>query len=531
MYAAAVTHTSILTLKSFISFQPLEALLESPDTRECVEIDILLELSDAEIPRIRRIYETYGKAATKLKWSNWNQYSVSSATIVELLNLLPSIVEIEFSSWNKEFDGSTPVDSLNLPNLKTINISECNSFLLEFLAAAIPDNTLENLNVQRVRDGDASFSALITKQNSIKNLDISGMDFSTAEPLQALKLTKFRAVIYKSDETHDSQVSFLKSVISSQTELVHLDLLDDSAYSHTFVDDAMFAEIIKLEKLETLIISVDGISQINGIEGLRKLKDLHLKTNREKSLAVFKELSATANNSVERLTLNLWSFEVPAETYEAFGANFSNLKFLKITLGTRHKVNFFAKALPNVEELNIKFGEANHQVEFQDAFESDTGITQSALKKINLKFWGSQEIDQAQFFEMLEMFPSLETLEMNSKFPFSADFFTQLTDKINNVNFIKIGAVDVHNNETYPTATSDALKALAAKVKFVSLSFRNVQQVDFGGGIAPGSDGEDQSFTFQPLVDQLKGVYRGCSSSMANIRIMNDLVLISGSNH
>lgn len=509
----------------------MDAILDTPDDRECVEIDILLELSDAELPRIRRIYETYGKTATKLKWSNWNQYSVNASTIVELLNLLPNVQEIEFSSWNKEFDGTAPTDSLNLPSLKLIEISECNNFILEFLATALPDNSIESLNVQRVRDGDANFSALITKQKSIKNLDIAGMEFVTFKPLQALKLNKLRAVIYKCDEAHEKQALFLKSVISSQKELTHLDLLDDSAYSHTFVDDAMFTEITKLANLQTLIISVDGISQISGIEDLSKLKDLQLKTNRDKSLAVFKELSEISNSSVERLTLNLWSFEVPAETYEAFGVNFSNLKFLKITLGTRHKVNFFAKAFPNAEELNIKFGEANHPVEFQDAYESDTGIKQSNLKKINLKFWGSKEIDTALFFEMLDMFPSLEALELTSKFPFSAEFFSKLADKSKKINFIKISAVDVHNNEAYPSATSDALKALAAKVKFVSLSFRNVQQVDFGGGVAPGTDGEDRSFTFQPLIDQLKGVYRACTSSMANIRIMNDLVLISGTNH
>lgn len=511
-----------------MSFQPLDSLLASPDSRECEELDILLELSDAEISRIRKIYEVYGKNAKKLNWCNWTQYEVPATVIVELLNLLPNLESLQLSSWNKKFSGEIPENSLQLSNLKSIDISECGEFVLEFLATALPDNTLETLKETRVRDGDANFSALIAKQKSIKNLDISGMDFKTFAPLQELKLKKLRAVIYKSDEKQAEQAEFLKNLISSQTSLTCLDLLDDSAYSHTFVDDTIFAEITKLSNLETLIISVDGVSQISGFEGLNKLKELHLKTCREKSLEIFKELAAIGSESVERLTLNLWTFEIPTETYEAFGENFKNLKSVKITLGTKHKINFYAKALPNVEELSIRFGESNNTVEFSQIYESSTGVVNENLKRLDLQLWGGEMINSENFFEMLRIFPNLEKLKISSKFPFCGDFFNQLSQKLGNIKNIRLSLIEIKNNETFPASTTDALKGLAAKVKFAKLTFRNVQHCDFGGGVGEGNDGEDRSFSYQPLIASLAGVYKACESSMANIRIMNDLVLTAG---
>lgn len=504
-------------------------LLASPDSRECEELDILLELNETEILRIQKIYEVYGKNAKKLTWCNWTQFEVTASTIVDLLNLLPNLESIQFSSWSLKFAGDAPENGINLPKLKTIEISECGEFVLEFLATSLPDNTIETLKESRVRDGDANFSALIAKQKSIKNLDISGVDFKTFEPLQELKLDTLRAVIYKSDEKEAEQTEFLKNLISSQSSLTSLDLLDDSAYSHSFVDDAIFAEICKLSNLETLIISVDGISQISGFEALTKLKDLHLKTNRDKSVTIFRELSALNNDSIERLTLNLWTFEIPTETYEAFGENYKSLKSVKITLGTKHKINFFAKALPNVEELSIKFGEANNPVEFSQIFENSSGIVQNKLKSLDLNLWGNEMIDSANFFDMLNMFKNLETLKVSSKFPFCGNFFNQLAEKKNNIKVIELSLIEIKNNENFPESTTSSLKSLAASVKFVKLTFRNVQHVDFGGGVGDGNEVEDRSFSYQPLIDSLEGVFKACESSMANIRVMNDLVLTAGS--
>lgn len=487
-----------------------------------------MELNEAELNRVRRIFEVYGQNAKKLFWCNWTQFEAPAAQIAELLNLLPNLEKLEFSSWNKPFSGEVPEDSLNLPNLKEVEVAECDNFILKFLATALPDNTIETLKETRVRDGDTNFAALIAKQKSIKNLDIAGLDFATFAPLQELQLEKLRAVIYKSEEKHAEQVQFLKSLVSSQTSLTSLDLLDDSAYSHTFVDDAMFAEIVKLNNLETLIISVDGISSINGFENL-KLKNLHLKTNRDKSVAIFKELAAIGNDTIEKLTLDLWTFEIPTETYEAFGSNWSNLKSLRITLGTKHKINFFAKALPNLEELIVKFGEANNTVEFQRAYEGGSGVVNENLKKLKLNFWGVELIDIASFFEMLQIFPNLESLNVTSKFPFCADFFSQLGENLNNIKVLKLTMIEIKNNETFAAPTIDSLKDLAGKLQFTGLRFRNVQHVDFGGGVGTGNEAVDNNFSYKPLIDALEGVFKADESSIANIRVMNDLYLTAGS--
>jgi hypothetical protein len=225
----------------------------------------------------------------------------------------------------------------------------------------------------------------------------------------------------------------------------------------------------------------------------------------------------------------LWTFEIPTETYEAFGENYKNLKSLKITLGTKHKINFFAKALPNVEELSIKFGESNNPVEFSQAFESSTGVTNENLKSLDLNLWGGEMIDSASFFEMLAIFPNLEKLKISSKFPFCGDFFNQLSEKLGNIKNIRLSLIEIRNNEKFEASSTDALKVLASKVQFAKLTFRNVQYCDFGSGVGEGNDGEDSSFTYKPLIDALEGVYKACESSMANIRVMNDLVLTAGS--
>ena len=185
-----------------LSFQNLNTLLDSPDQRECEQLDILIELSENEIPKVRRIFEVYGQKAKILNWNNWSKSNVSASDIISLLNLLPALENLHFSSYNTPFVGEAAENSINLPNLKSLEVSDCDKFVLEFFAKSLPDNSIQKFKLVRAQQSDAHFNDFIAKQKSITDLDITGMDFKTFTAVQELKLKNLRAVILKDDEKH-----------------------------------------------------------------------------------------------------------------------------------------------------------------------------------------------------------------------------------------------------------------------------------------------------------------------------------------
>jgi hypothetical protein len=394
----------------------------------------------------------------------------------------------------------------------------------------VPDNKIKCLKIKSVSEADAKFSSFIKKQSNLKRLDISGSDFNTLDSLKELKLERLRCILNEKQDETDSQRAFLTELIKSQSELKSLDLLNDMDYSFNFVDDSIFAEICALSQLERLLINVDGISAdgIKSISNLTSLKCVEFKTNRDCALPVFQEFSSLKNTSIESLVLRLWSFDIPAETYTALGANYENLKSLRITLGTRHKISFFVGAFPNLESLSIKFGESNNTVEFSNVFDGDEDIKHSNLKKLCLNFWGSESIEPAKFFKLLEIFENLENLEVHTKFPFNADFVNQLTEKLNTIKVLKLVCFYISNNETFGAEICDAFKQLRAKLRYANLTFLNLQQHDFGQELGEGEQGVDRAFTYDPFVEAMKGVYSAKEHGFANIRIHNNLVLTAG---
>lgn len=523
----------MLCLSSFsphlLFFQSYESIFEND--YEIEEFDIWYDFkSDDDVQKIKRIFQSKGANAKKLFWANWSQHALLAGEVVELLNLLPNLEFVKFSSWNKDLTGETASESLELTNLWCIEIEECKNFIFDFLSTALGENKIKCLKVNNVREADAKFNAFIKRHPSIKRLNFSGTDYSTLDSLKDLKLERLRCVLYERSGETDNQRAYLKELIKSQPELTSLDLLNDMDYSFSFVDDDILTEISALSKLENLLINVDGISAdgVKSLSSLSSLKNLEFKTNKEAALAVFQEFSTLKIPALESLVLKLWTFEISTETYTAIGANFENLKSLKITLGTRHKINFFAKAFSNLEDLSIKFGEANHPVEFSQAYDSNDIVKQSKLKKLHLTFHGSELIDAGSFFKFLEIFENLESLEMDSKFPFTGNFVNQLAEKLNTIKVLKLRAFGIINNEAFPPETTDAFKNLAAKLKYANLTFSNIQHVDFGQGPPDGEEGESSSFTFEPLVTALKGVYTAKETAFANIRIHNNLVLTAG---
>jgi hypothetical protein len=487
-----------------------------------------LELNDDNVGKLKNIYKTKGGSVKRLKWCNFSTYVLSANDFCEMLNSFPNLEDLKLSSWRNEFTGA---GNISLKNLKSLQVSECGNWILKFLSEALPSNVLQELDVHGIQEPDANFNALISKQSSIKKLEIRG-DFNTLNGLRSLQLTSLRCILYEKTDLKAEQTEYLRNLISSQKNLKELDVLNESAYSFSFVDDATITDAISnLSNLEKLSFNIDGITtdSIKSIGKLPALKILELKTNREKSLEIFKELSSMNNSSIEQLLLDMWDFDIPQDTYTAFGQNWICLKVLRISLGTWHPVNFYAKAFPNLENLDIRFGESNNTVEFSKGFEAGSGTKQSNLKKLKLQFWGSEMIDSSGFFELLGMFPNLERLDMVSKFPFKADFINELANNLGSIKHLILSNIQVTNSEQFPAETIDALKILPSKLRYVKLTISNIQNVDFGfEGEQDPETCEKRDFTFQPLIDGLQGIYQTSDCSMANIRIYNNLVLTAG---
>lgn len=506
-----------------------ESIFESNNDIE--EFDIWMEIeNEDDLQKLKRLFNDKGANVKKLIWANWSKYALSTSDLSTMINCLPQLKSIQFSSWNTEFTGEATVGSLELTNLCCVDINECGNFIFDFLSAALPDNKLKSLKVKGVSEVDAKFSSLIKKQQNLKILEISNGDFNSVDALKDLKLERLRCILIERKDETDSQREFLTKLIKSQTELKSLDLLNDMDYSFSFVDDSIFAEICALSQLESLLINVDEISVdgIKSISNLTSLKNVEFKTNRDRSLPVFQEFSSLKNTSLENLVLRLWSFDIPAETYTALGTNYENLKSLRITLGTRHKISFFVGAFPNLESLSIKFGEANNPLEFSNVFNGDEDVKNSNLKKLSLNFWGSEKVNSEKFFKFLEIFENLESLEINSKFPFCAEFVNQLAEKLNSIKVLKLVSFAISNDETFGAEIYDAFKQLRSKLRYANLTFLNLQQHDFGQELGEGEQGVSHAFTFDPFVEALKGVYTAKEYGFANIRIHNNLVLTAG---
>lgn len=512
-----------------IYFQAFETIFES--NNEIEEFDIWLEIeNDDDLQKLKRLFTEKGANVKKLIWSNWSKYALSSADLVAMINCLPNLKFVQFSSWHTELTGEAAVGSLDLSNLCCVEINECGNFIFDFLSAALPDNKLKCLKIKGVSEADAKFSTFVKKHPTLKKLDICGSDYNTLDGFNDLKLERLRCVLYENKDDTDSQRAFLTGLIKSQPELKSLDLLNDMDYSFCFVDDSIFAEICTLSQLETLLINVDGISVdgVKSISNLKSLKSVEFKTNRDRALPVFQEFSSLKNTSLESLVLRLWSFDIPAETYTALGVNYENLKSLRITLGTRHKISFFVGAFPNLESLCVKFGESNNPVEFSNVFNGDEDVKNSNLKKLRLDFWGSELIEADKFFKFLDIFENLEYLEVKTKFPFCADFVNQLAEKLNNIKVLKLVQFAISNNESFGTEICDAFKQLRTKLRHANLTFLNLQQHDFGQVLAEGEQGVSREFTFDPFVEAMKGVYTAKEYGFANIRIHNNLILTAG---
>jgi hypothetical protein len=200
--------------------------------------------------------------------------------------------------------------------------------------------------------------------------------------------------------------------------------------------------------------------------------------------------------------------------------NLPNLKSLKITLGTRRIINFFAKTFPQIEELNVRFGESNNHFEFNQAFDKNSKDVQRNMKKVEFLFQGETPVVPDDFVAFLNTFPNLEKLKINSKFPYSAELFTKLDENLNNLKSLKLSSIPIDSYEKFPVETSNAIKNLAGKLKYIQLNFSNVHRMF--------DRNYNSKFTYEPFINQIKDVFRYAEGGFATLHSYQNLGIEAG---
>lgn len=478
---------------------------------------------EEDVNVVTEIFRRHGETVKKLEWIHDGSFIIDADNFASMLNTMPNLTKLEMKSWEVDFTNKEKqTKALKLEKLSFVAMKSCEPFLVDYFTQALPENILFELMLEDIEISNESLKKFFDTQSSIKKLNISGL-FSDAEAFQNLKLTHLRCVL-REKEQESSGANFLKALMNSQGELQSLDFLTDH-YSFMFVDDNMFQNICKLKHLTSLKVNIDGISPgtIQGIAKLQQLKSFETRTTNESSLEKFKELSMLKKLPLESLNLNLWGFEIPAETYQQFGMN-CRLKSLRIELGTWHKINFFIESFPYLETLHIRFGEANNRVEFSQVF-VDEGQQHLNMRNLKLQLWGSEMIDVDMFMKLLKCFPNLEDLDVFSKFPLSSDFLQKLTCNLRKIKVLTLGQISVKNDEKFTPEIIESFKILRSKLHYCHLTLSNIQDLFFK---AKNIDGFDDKFTFGPLIEVLKNDFKIQKSSMANIKVYNKLVMKAG---
>lgn len=499
------------------------------------EMHIWIEFSEAnEIDRHREVCQKFGHTIKKLDWSNWSKFQMSEKDFVEILNSMPNLEILHLSSWRSDFlKMNSP--QLKLMKLKQVDIIDCQPFIMELLIEKLPPNILMELHVNGFKYADEIWIKFTSKQTSIQVLDIDGEHFN-ARPFIDLKLKRLKCVLQHND-TPSNQRLFLIDLIRSQQQLTHFDALIDRDFAFSFINDEIFRELCKLKYLECLKINIDAISPdvIQNISCLKNLNALELKTNIISTLQVFNELSLIRNSSMESMIFHMWSFEIPAQIYRNFGENFTNLKSLTITLGTWHKLNFYMETFPNLKSLNIRFGEANNTMEFEQAYDDD-GQIHTKMTSLKLQFWGNAPINVQMFIKMRNSFPNLESLDIDSNFPFTQECLNALVNNIHKLRSLRIGSIKVKSNEEFDNEKIELLRSFSQKLRHCKLNLINVLDhfFRFHRGHERRRFGEtehDVDFSFQPLEDALRCDFKISSYSMSNIRTYNHMILEAGKQH
>lgn len=468
-----------------------------------------ITISSQKIELVRKVFDVYGKQAKKLKWSN--SLKLSPSDVVDALNLLPNLETLEFSEWPEKFYSGGKIGELKAKNLKSLEVEDTN---LKFLAEILPKNSIEFLKMENVKDLYLKF---FESQKNIKTLVLRGDFHKFGKCFKVLKLEKFVNILenYPKEVLNESS-KFLDSFLASQAELKEIQLATDNSYGSKLINDQLLAKISQISNLESLFMSFDGISKINSMKNLKNLKRLSLVSNYIEKIEVFRQLSEIKLNSIEILMLHLW-FEIPSEFYQNFAQNFPNLKSLKISLHTYHKINFYAQTFPNLEEISVHFGEANLNTNFSNVFETETGIFNEKIKKANWSFGGGENVKIEEFIEMLKMFPNLENLSISSNFPVNHEYIEKLTENLGKIKILKLRSFSTKSDEKFPQEFKDSLKNLAGKLKFISLNFHHAGKVM-----------HNTKFSFDPFEKEMGEFFRTNSHGFCNNRTHLFLELTAG---
>lgn len=220
------------------SSQVLDDILTNPDPRPCDKVSV----TSLRLENITRIYEVYGKQATKLHFSNWNDVNYTAEEVLDAINLFTNLETLDLN-WHKVAFLGDPVGTLKSNKLKKVklidNSGKDKKISIDFLNKVLPENILTSLEIE----DDKNYGSLLSKQRNIKDLTIDVMNPVFSEAFNDLKLEKLSCFVYSTSRDENllpEKRKFMKAVVKSQPDVKELELVQRDYYLHRVVDDEIF---------------------------------------------------------------------------------------------------------------------------------------------------------------------------------------------------------------------------------------------------------------------------------------------------
>jgi hypothetical protein len=478
------------------------------------------------VDELEKKYRSIGPKITKLIWNGRREKIFGIDKLDDVFSLMPNLKHLNLRFWNGNaiIGGREMKEIVNLKKLKTLELSHFDAMAFKVLSQALPANLLNHFIVDN-NYPEEDFIKFFTKQKLIRNVELNG-NFTNVKVFEELKLEKFTND-FIDDDFPLEQRKFLNALVKQQPQLLEMNLLS-SDYVYKFIDDEVFGEICKLQKLKSLRFNIDGITEtgIKQISQSTNLKTLEVMTNNIRSLETFKGLSEVELPALKSLVLRLWDFNLPQEIYQNFAKNCINLKSLKITLGNQQTLNFFMTTFPSLESLEIRFGESNKKISFDQAY-NDDGQQNVNLKELSIMFTDEENIHTEKFMIMLKAFPNLEKMEIISQFPFTSKFLTKLYENIGSIKDLTLQKFQIGCDEKFPNEIVQIVKKIFDKLERFEINFRNsVKHTTLGNLCLMKTSGKLEleifnKFSYRPIIDALKDEFVIESDGYSNIQTVN----------
>lgn len=417
--------------------------------------------------RLKTIFFKYGSTISDL---SWDSCKLSKAEILTLLNFLPNLSSLSAISWRLPTElYEEPAQLLNLQKLVKLKIAKTDKTTVDFFATSLRSDTVKDLNLQ----GDPE--SFLINQQSVTKLELNVEEFNSEELLN-MKLTHLRLKLrrYKDGENR----SVIHNIIENQPNLLYLDLVNCEGCFDG--DDAAFAAVCRLDKLESLKLNIDDLSAAAFMEHFPKLHNLKsldiesLEHNFAPIVSIIDELSRLGMPRLEKLRIYLCDVGVPLDRIERMGTKFRSLTDFTIRCDHPLPLDCYLNNMKQLESLHIDYHYSKEFAKLCNKFDDRC----SNLKHLFLHGFGfgSDDVNwnELNLLKLTEVVPNLEVLELDAAFPFNTDFIFKIMEKFKNLTVITNWSM-IQSGDNYSKFDEQSildLSGIAGMMKKFSIELR-----------------------------------------------------------